>query len=58
MSLRKAEATATVRHNCMNEGYVRSYFTALNTVLTENILLDSPEQVWNMDETWKTINWT
>ena len=50
-SLRSPEATAAIRHKCMNRVKVAKYFAALREVLDKNpSLASSPECIWNLDE--------
>ena len=43
--------TANVRMNCLNKETMAQYFSMLKDVLTEHNLLDSPAQIYNIDET-------
>ena len=45
---RKAEATSSIRHRCMDKVKVQKYFNALEGELHK---IKSPKQCWNMDET-------
>jgi hypothetical protein len=47
LTIRKPEATAAVRHDAMNEAYVKRYFRALETELKDV----QPCYIWNLDET-------
>ena len=51
LSLRKPEPTASIRHKQMNHENVSNYFDALKSALVKNSLIDSPDKIWNMDET-------
>ena len=51
LSLRKGDATANVRMDCLNSETMKRYFDLLKEVLEENELLDSPAQIYNVDET-------
>ena len=51
LSLRKGDATANVRMNCLNKETMAQYFSMLKDVLLEHNLLDSPAQIYNVDET-------
>ena len=51
LSLRKGDATANVRMNCLNKETMAEYFSMLKNVLEEHNLLDSPAQIHNVDET-------
>ena len=50
LSLRRGDATANVRMNCLNKETMAQYFSMLKDVLTEHNLFDSP-QIYNVDET-------
>jgi len=47
ITLRQPEATAAVRHQCMNPLKVAKFFQALHGVIKDC----NPAEVWNMDET-------
>ncbi len=49
--LRKGDATAEVRMECVNPEASSSYFELLKDVLTEHDLMESPGQLYNVDET-------
>ena len=51
LSLRKGDATANVRMNCLNKETTARYFSMLKDVLLEHNLLDSPAQIYNVNET-------
>ena len=51
LSLRRGNATANVRMNCLNPEAMKKYFELLKDVLVENDLLNSPSQIYNVDET-------
>lgn len=51
LSLRKGDPTANVRMNCLNKKTMDNYFDLLENTLTENNLLSSPGQIYNVDET-------
>ena len=51
LALRKGDATANVRMDCLNEETIQAYFNLLKEVLSENNLMDSPCQIYNVDET-------
>jgi hypothetical protein len=56
LTLRKPEATSSVRHNCMNKGYTKLYFNALEEVLkTITSGVANSDVIWNMDETGLTL---
>ena len=44
-------ARVIVRMNCLNKKTIDSYFDLLEDTLTENNLLSSPGQIYNVDET-------
>ena len=48
LSLRRGDATANVRMDCLNPETVKKYFELLKV---ENDLLNSPSQIYNVDET-------
>jgi len=51
MRLRKPEATAAVRHMCMDFKKVQRYFEALHGLLQKTGVSECPKRIWNMDET-------
>ena len=51
LSLRKGDATANVRMDCLNEETIQAYFDLLKEVLLEYKLMDLPCQIYNVDET-------
>ncbi len=51
LSLRKGDATANVRMDCVNPEAIGSYFDLLKEVLQEHNLMESPGQIYNVDET-------
>ena len=51
LSLRKGDATANVWMDCLNPEAMKQYFDLLKDVLEENDLMDSPGQIYNVDET-------
>ena len=51
LSLRKGDATANVCMDCLNEETMQTYFELLKEVLLEHSLMDSPCQIYNVDET-------
>jgi hypothetical protein len=51
LRLRKGDATANVRMDCLNPEAMKQYFDLLKDVLEENDLMDSPGQIYNVDET-------
>ena len=51
LCLRKGNATANVRMDCLNPEAMKQYFDLLKDVLEENDLMDSPGQIYNIDET-------
>ena len=50
LTLRRGDATANVRMDCCNDDMLKQYFDLLNKALTENDLIDSPAQIYNVDE--------
>ena len=51
LSLREGDATANVRMDCLNPEAMKQYFDLLKDVLEENDLMDSPGQIYNVNET-------
>ena len=51
LALRTSDATANVRMDCLNKETMAEYFNLLESVLTDNDLLSSPGQIYNVDET-------
>jgi len=51
LSLRKGDATANVRMDCLSNETMLQYFQMLGDVLTEHNLLNSPAQIYNVDKT-------
>ena len=51
LSLRKGDATAAVRMDCLNTITFNNYFANLKECLKENNLMDSSGQLYNVDET-------
>ena len=51
LSLRKGDATANVRMDCVNPEAMSQYFDLLNDVLEEYGLKMEPERIYNGDET-------
>ena len=51
LSYRKGDPTANVRMNCLTKEVITDYFNLLKDVLTENNLFESPNQIYNVDET-------
>ena len=51
LSLRKGDQIANVRMDCLNREVMNSYFELLKKTLSENNLLDSPDHIYNVDET-------
>jgi len=50
LSLRKGDATANVRMDCLSKETMLQYFEMLRDVLTEHNLLNSPAQIYNVYE--------
>ena len=51
LSLRKGDATANVQMDCLSPETMKQYFDLLKDVLEENDLMESPGQIYNVDET-------
>ena len=51
LSLRKGDSTANIRMDSLNKQAIASYFDLLKSVLEGNDLMNSPEQIYNVDET-------
>lgn len=51
LSLRKGDATAHVRMDATTPETMKKYFDLLHECLTEHNLIDSPGQIYNVDET-------
>ena len=51
LSLRKGDATANVRMDCLNLDTMKQYFSLLKDALQEHGVMDSPAQIYNVDET-------
>ena len=51
VSLRRADSTAHIRMESVNKESISYYFYQLESTFTENSLIDSPGQIYNMDET-------
>ena len=51
LSLRKGDATANVRMDCVNPDVMKQYFSLLKDSLQEHGVMDSPAQIYNVDET-------
>ena len=51
LRLRKGDATSNVRMDCLNKETMMEYFDLLKSVLTEHELMESPNQIYNVDET-------
>ena len=51
LSLRRADSTAHIRMDSINEESISHYFDLLESTLMENGLEDCPGQIYNMDET-------
>jgi len=56
LSLRKGDATANVRMDCLNTEAIKSYFDLLKSVLENHNLMKSPGQIYNIDETGMPLN--
>ena len=51
LSYRRGDPTVNVRMNCLTKEVISDYFDLLKEVLTENQLLNSPNRIYNVDET-------
>ena len=51
LSLRKGDATANVRMDCLSRETMKQYFNLLKDVLEKNALMESLGQIYNVDET-------
>ncbi|XP_065895961.1 uncharacterized protein [Dysidea avara] len=51
LTLHKGDPIANIRMDCMNEETMTDYFDKLKYVLQKNKLMDSPSQIYNVDET-------
>ena len=51
LSMRKGDPTANVRMDCLTKETMDEYFQLLKDTLIENDLMDSPNQIYNVDET-------
>ena len=51
LSLRRGDNTANVRMDAVNEDTITHYFDLLKKTLEENGLINSPERIYNVDET-------
>lgn len=49
--MRKGDPTANVRMDCLSKETMDEYFKLLKDTVVENDLLDSPNQIYNVDET-------
>lgn len=56
LSLRKGDATANVRMDCLNKKAIDDYFSLLKDVLIQNELMNLPGQIYNVDETGMPLN--
>ena len=56
LSLRKGDATANVRMDCLTKKTMDIYFELLKDTLVSNNLMESPNQVYNVDETGMPLN--
>ena len=50
LPLRKGDATANVRMDCLNEKTIQIYFTLLKDILLEHGLMDLSGQIYDVDE--------
>ena len=51
LSLRRGDNTASIRMDAVNEVTMNNYFQLLEKTLKENNLMNSPAQIYNVDET-------
>lgn len=51
LSYRRGDPTANVRMNCLTEEAISDYFELLKAELTSNELMNSPNRIYNVDET-------
>ena len=56
LSVRKSEGVSLARARGMNRKDVANYFELLENTLQENLLLDKPGSIFNMDETGLQLN--
>ena len=56
LSLRKGDATANVRMDCLTKETMDKYFDLLQDTLVENNLMESPNRIYNVDETGMPLN--
>ena len=58
LSLRKGDPTTNVRMDCLNKETMDKYFDLLKDTLVENNLMESPNRIYNVDETGIPFNHT
>ena len=51
LSYRRGNPTANIQMNCLTKEVMSDYFDLLKEVLVENQLLNSPNRIYNVDET-------
>ena len=56
LSLRKGDSTANVRMDCLNETNINNCFDLLKGTLEDNSLMNSPGQLYNVDEIGLPLN--
>lgn len=56
LSVRKAQGISRARTEGMNRAEIKSYFTLLTEILTENALFEKPACIWNCDEIGVQLN--
>ena len=56
LSMRKGDPTANVRMDCLTKETMDAYFQLLKDTLIENDLLDSPNQIYNVDKTGMSLD--
>lgn len=56
LSLRKGDQIANVRMDCLNREVMNNYFALLKKIFTENDLLNSPDCIYEVDETGMPVD--
>ena len=56
LSFRRGDATANVRMDCLNKETIPQYFELLKDIFSEHKLLNSPAQIYNVDEMGMPLN--
>ena len=57
LSMRKGDHTANVRMDCVTKETMDAHFQLLKETLIENNLIDSPNQIYNVDETGMPLDY-